>query len=238
MKRRHLALALLALAACGEDRRAAAPAAAQPAARSWVAPPRLDTVGRGDGGSLIFQGRAERGARIALRDPSGAAFATSADDQGRFELRMAAPQADLLLTPEVQLGQEASPSPERLLVLAGGAGPVALVSPGAPARRLDRPGPLASVDSDGQGLLLSGAAQPHEVIMVTVDGQAFQTRADSAGRWLVSGPEAAAADVQVGGRIYAYPGPVGGSAASRAGQGWAVAWTAPDGARQWTWLPD
>lgn len=226
--------ALLLTAACGAPDRESPRAERQ--ASGWITPPRIESVERA-AGALLFRGRAEPGARVVLSDVTSAAFATSADDQGRFELSMGAPASDLFLTPEVRRGQTGTPAPERLLVLAGGRGPVAVLSPGAATRRLDRPGPLEAVDSDGRMALLSGRAPPASEVTVSIAGREMSARSDEVGRWtlpadLEPGP------ISVGGRDYVYPGPAAASAAARAGAGWAIRWSAPDGAAQSTWLPD
>lgn len=225
---------LLATAACGAPDRESPRAERQ--GSGWITPPRIESVERA-GAALLFRGRAEPGARVVLTDATGAAFATSADDQGRFELSMGAPTTDLVLTPEVRRGQTGTPAPERLLVLAGGRGPVAVLSPGAATRRLDRPGPLEAVDSDSRMVVLSGRAPPASELTVSVGGRDLSARSDDAGRWTLPA-DLGLGPITVGGREYVYPGPVGSSTSVRAGAGWAIRWTAPDGAAQSTWLPD
>ena len=207
----------------------------------WVRPPVIRQV-RLAQATLIFSGEAEPGARVVLRGGAGAAYATAADDQGRFEIRMAAPAQALLLRPETQVGQEAAGSPDRLLVLAGGRGPIALLRTGGPTRRLD-PGPhLDAIDSDGLSQTASGRAPPGTVVRIEAGGEAIAARPDASGRWSVMlGRIAPGEPTRVGETEFVWPGP--GSAdgdlrVERMGAGWNVAWSGPGDARQWTWMPD
>lgn len=249
MERRIVKLACLALilgaglgpglSGCsGEAGPVAADHAAAPS--GWVAPPRITTVETIPSG-LRFTGMAEPGARVVLRAATGdGAFAAGADDQGRFDLRMAPPSGESLFIPEVQFGESAAQGRERLLILDGGKGPVVVLPVGGGARRLDRAPALAAVDSDGQALVLSGPAAPDATVAVTVRGVTRSVGADASGRWslLVSG--GGPADIRVGSRDFAYPGgDVGaGVMARRAGLGWLASWAAPGGATQTVWLPD
>ena len=125
----------------------------------WTRPPMIRSVQRVPGG-LVFTGQAEPGARVVLRSDTGPAHAAAANNQGRFEIRITAPTGNLLLRPETQVGQDAAPAPERLLIVAGGQGPVAILRTGGPTRRLDRGPALGAVDSDGRMRLASGRSAP------------------------------------------------------------------------------
>lgn len=240
MKRRTLLSVLIVLggavglAACGE--RAAETAAADGAASAgWVMPPRIDSVARAQAG-LIFTGQAQSGGRVVLRGADGAAYAAVADDRGRFEIRMAAPAGMSMLTPETQVGQEANPAPQRLVVLDGGRGPVALLTPGAPTRRLNAAPSLGGVDADGRSILVSGRAAPDGDVSVQIDDRSavtVQTGPD--GGWSLPVDGVGPRRIAIEGDVFAYPG---AGPAGRAGEGWRVDWAAPDGARQSTWLPD
>jgi len=215
---------------------------ARAAAEGWTRPPTIQSVRRAPTG-LIFVGQSEPGSRIVLRSDSGPAHAASADPQGRFEIRMAAPVADLLLRPETQIGQDASPSPDRLLIVAGPRGPVAMLTAGGATRRLDAAPALGAVDSDGRLRLVSGsgsAAGP--AIEVQAGGQAGRVTPDAAGRWsLVLAPSPGPEEIRVGDRTFLWPGEGTGESAlrvERAGAGWRVIWSGPAGGRQTTWLPD
>lgn len=241
-------LACVAVAACSP---AAEPEAAQPTAQSvvegWTRPPMIRAVQRVPGG-LIFTGQAEPGARVVLRSDSGPAHAAAADDRGRFEIRMTAPAGDLLLRPETQVGQDAAPAPERLLIVAGGRGPVAILRAGGATRRLDRAPALGAVDSDGRMWLLSGqAAATAAPIDLQAGSETGRVTPDASGRWsLVLTPSMGPDQIRIGQRTFIWPGEGAGGAdvgdagmrIERAGAGWRVVWSGPAGGRQTTWLPD
>ncbi|HZV84409.1 MAG TPA: hypothetical protein VFF48_05425 [Brevundimonas sp.] len=191
-------------------------------------------------GSLIFTGEAEPGGRVVLRSDAGPAYAAAADARGRFEIRMAAPAGHVLLGPETQLGQDAAPSPDRLLILDGGRGPIAVLRPGAPTRRLDAAPVLGAVDSDGRMRLASGRASGP--VTVQAGGSSVSVTPDASGEWSVMlRPSDTADQVRVGDIGFDWPGdgPDGPAlAATRAGSGWRVNWTGAGGVRQSTWLPD
>lgn len=206
----------------------------------WAAPPRIESVSRTAGG-LTVSGHAAPNARVVLRGVDGAAFAASADGVGRFDIRMTAPAGDLLLIPETQTGQDAAPAPERLLILANGQGPMAMLAPGAASRRLDGAGLLGAVDSDGRMLALSGRSTAGQEVRVTLNGRPAAVATTAAdGRWsAVVGPAGGPARIGVGARVYDFPGEGGvDGQAARAGEGWRLSWAVPVGGRQTTWLPD
>lgn len=242
MKRRIVALivasAALAVGGCSnevETTRAAAP----PTAAAWDQPPRIEAVMR-QGSVIVVQGVAGAGSRVVLRGMDGSATAAAADARGRFEVRMATPSTDVMLAPEIQSGEAASPSPDRLVILA--AGPIALVSPGEPARRLDPAGPLGAIDADGSVMVLGGRAV--RAPEVEIDGVAAAPIQGRNGRWRVTADLGGATRISVDGRSYLLPG-AGASPASdqpfvvqRAGEGWWIGWAIPPSGRQTTWLPD
>lgn len=240
MKRRNVLWAVIALfaatglAACGDG--AAETAAAEGAAISgWAIPPRIDSVVSAQA-TLIFKGQAQPGGRVVLRSTDGAAYAAVADDQGAFDIRMAAPAGSMMLTPETQVGQEASPAPQRLVILDGGRGPIALLTPGASARRLNATPSLGAVDADGRSVLVSGRSAPGGDVSVQIDDRATAVvQAGPDGDWSLTVDGVGARRIAVDGDVFAYPG---AGPAGRAGDGWRVDWTSPDGARQSTWLPD
>jgi hypothetical protein len=210
----------------------------------WTRPPMIRSVQRISGG-LVFSGEAEPGTRVVLRSDSGPAYAAAADDQGRFEIRMVAPTGDLLLRPEIQVGQDAAPAPERLLIVAGGRGPVAILRAGRATQRLDRAPALGAVDSDGRMRLVSGRSTPDGVpIDLQAGGESGRVTPDASGRWtLVLTPSVGPDEIRVGGRAFVWPGEGAGNAdgvnrVERAGAGWRVVWSGPAGGRQTTWLPD
>ncbi|MES2835288.1 MAG: hypothetical protein V4707_11330 [Pseudomonadota bacterium] len=240
MKRHTVLCAVIALsvasglAACG-DREAETAAAEGATTSGWAIPPRIDSVVLAQA-TLIFKGQAQPGGRVVLRSADGAAYAAVADDKGGFDIRMAAPTGPVMLTPETQVGQEASPAPQRLVILDGGRGPIALVTPGAPARRLNATPSLGAVDADGRSVLVSGRTAPGGEVSVQIDDRpSVAVQAGPDGNWSLPVEGVGARRIAVEGDVFAYPG---AGPAGRAGEGWRVDWTAPDGARQSTWLPD
>lgn len=241
-KRATAALLAALVAACAppaEPRRAAGDGAA--AAAGWTRPPEIQTVQRARSG-LVFTGEAEPGARVVLRSESGAAYAAAADARGRFEIRMAAPAGDLWLRPETQVGQDAAPSPDRLLIIGDGRGPIAILRTGGPTRRLDHAPALGAVDSDDRMRLASGRAGGTAPVVVQAGGEQVRVTPDARGRWSVMlRPSDSPDEIQIGAVRFSWPGEAGPGVAprvERAGQGWRVAWTGARGARQSTWLPD
>ena len=238
------ALLCLANAACSPPAPVAAEKARVPAAAgAWTRPPMIRSVRRIPGG-LVFSGQAEPGARVVLRSESGPAHAAAADDQGGFEIRVIDPAGDLFLRPETQVGQDAAPAPERLLIVAGGRGPVAILRAGGATRRLDRAPALGAVDSDGRMRLVSGSAPAGAPVDLQAGGESGRATPDASGRWSrVLPPSAGPEEIRVGGRAFIWPGEGAGGAEAgtrveRAGAGWRVVWSGPAGGRQTTWLPD
>jgi hypothetical protein len=245
MKRAILSLAAAALAGA-----AAACSPAPPeqdktgpdAAGNWTRPPAIQRVERA-GSALVVSGVAETDGRVVLRSDDGAAFAASADSRGRFEIRLPAPSGRLLLRPETQVGQDTAPSPDRLLILAGGQGPIVVLRAGGPTRRLDAAPVLGAVDSDDRMRLASGRVAPGtDRVEVRSGGETVQVAPDAGGRWSVMlAPHEGPDQIQVAGRDFTWPGEAPASAdlsVERLGSGWRIHWTGPAGARQSTWLPD
>ena len=196
-----------------------------------------------DGREVRLSGSAQPGARIVLRSAAGAAYAAVAGDDGRFDLRMEAPAQDLWLKPETQVGQDAAPSPDTLLIPAGGQGPIAALRAGGPTRRLDQAPALGAIDSDGQARRLAGrTAQGAQTLPVQVGELSVQAFPDADGYWnVVLGPEASGDRIVIGDEVFVWPGQgevVGQTPRrERAGEGWRVTW-AEGGAMQTAWLPD
>ncbi|WP_428062811.1 hypothetical protein [Brevundimonas sp.] len=233
-----LAASGLTLSACSRsDGGVAGPAGAEKAS-PWVRPPMIDRVMR-DGAVLIVRGAADPNARVVLRAPDVAAVAVNADAAGRFEMRLPPLHGDVRLTPEVQVGEDAAISPETLVVIQGGAGPVALIAAGQPTVRLDGSGVLNAVDSDGSTLVVSGPAGPKAPV-VTIGGGAASVAPTARGQWKAMVGRAGGATITVDGQSFDYPGDAGGSGLSiaRAGQGWRIVWPVAPGGHQSAWLPD
>lgn len=230
-------LSTLALAACApspEDR-----IEARADNGGWLRPPVVSGVARA-GDSLVLTGLAEPGGRVVLRGNAGAAFATSADARGRFEVRLPAPTEHLWLRPELQAGRTASAAPDRLLLIAGG--PAVVLRPGGAARRLGPAPALSAIDSDGRILTVSGRAdRTGRPVTVSAGGPPVDVPLGAGGAWSVVLPSQGAGPVTVDGAVFDWPGEGGAGAApviERAGAGWRIDWTGAGEARQSTWLPD
>lgn len=235
-------LGCVVLTACSSSSEPATPEAGAEGAAGWTRPPEITAVQPTDGG-LVVTGEAQPGARVVLRSDSGAAYAAAADARGGFEIRMAAPAGDLLLRPETQVGQDAAPSPDRLLILAGGRGPIVVLRTGGPTRRLDPAPALGAVDSDGRMRMASGRSSTGAApVPLQAAGESGLVTPDTAGRWrLVLTPSDGPDEIRIGEQTFIWPGEGADGEAmkvERAGRGWRVIWTGPGGARQTTWLPD
>ena len=212
------------------------------AARGWARPPVIGRVER-TGSDLAISGVADPGARIVLRGDDGAAFAATADPRGGFEMRLPAPAGHLVLRAETQVGQDAAISPDRLLILAGGRGPIAVLRPGGATRRLDSAPILGAIDSDGRMRLASGrVAAGTAAGEVQSGGETVQVVPDADGRWSAILTAREDPDhIRVAGREFPSPGEVEGSrdlAVEHMEAGWRIRWTGPGGSGQTTWLPD
>lgn len=224
--------------ACSEQGKTAARPVDNPDGSAWVRPPHVETAVR-DGKDVVVRGSAGPDARVVLRGPDGAAVAVAADKAGRFELRVPTGPEDIRLTPEVQIGEDAAPSPETLLLVRGGAGPLLLIAAGQPTRRLDGRGVLDAVDSDGAAVVLSGRTSggpPN----VTLNGTPVAVRVDADGVWRATAQGGAASVISIDGVRFAFPGLGSQSDFSpvRAGEGWRLTWPTGSGGLQTTWLPD
>lgn len=200
---------------------------------AWLRPPMIAAVTRG-GGAAVVTGQADPGARVVLRGEGGAAFAAAADPQGKFVVRIAELGGDLILTPEVQNGQEAAASADRLVLLASG--PSALLRAGGSTLRLDAPsGGLDAIDSDGRALLASGRGQAGRDVVIAVAGRMIRTTVNADGRWSVMLP-AAARSLTIDNVEQSLP-LMTGEGVSVVGGGQMIGWRTPDGALQNSWLP-
>jgi hypothetical protein len=213
-----------------------------PATREWARPPVIERVER-TAAALAVSGVADPEARVVLRGDDGAAYAATADSRGGFEIRIPAPAGHLLLRAETQVGQDAAPSPDRLLILAAGQGPIAVLRPGGATRRLDAAPVLGAIDSDGRMRLASGrAAAGTAAVEVQSGGETVQVVPDAGGFWsVILSPRARPDHIRVAGRDFPWPGDASGSGdltAERMETGWRIRWAGPGGAGQTTWLPE
>ncbi|QYF87722.1 hypothetical protein [Brevundimonas sp. PAMC22021] len=179
---------------------------------------------------------------MVLRGAAGDAQAVSADAQGRFELTAPTPAAAALFSLAVQTGEETAVAPERLVVLDGGRGPIAVLSAGEASVRLDRAGPLGAVDSDGAAMILSGLLAGGRAPAVALDDQPLADAIRAGAIWRIDAPAASGPRrITLGDRTYLYPGVARVTEsflAERAGEGWRIGWGTPQGGHQTTWLPD
>lgn len=230
----------LATSACSGPPGQAAADAAPPEDGGWTRTPAILAIRPAEGG-LVVTGRAQPGGRVVLRNSAGAAYAAAADAAGAFEIRIATAEPALLLRPEIQVGEDAAASPDRLLILDRGRGPVAVLGVGRAAIRLDAAPALGAVDSDGRSTVVSGRAQGDDPVTVVADGASTRLQPGPGGGWSLLVAATPGEVIQVNGRDFVWPG--SGDAApgdlqvERDAGGWGVGWTGPGGARQWTWLP-
>lgn len=208
-----------------------------PETSGWVTPPSIDRADRTAQG-LMLRGMASPSGRVVVRGEGDIGYATGADQTGRFVLRIAAPLTDTLFVVETQSGQDAFPSPDRLLVAHG---IVALLTPGGASRRLDQSGPLAAIDTDGRTTIASGQTNAGASIPISLDGgMPTLIRADTKGRWMIPVP-AGTSTISIGVRLYVLPPLIAsgakGFSIQGVGDGLSVTWTIPGGASQTTWLP-
>jgi hypothetical protein len=218
------------------------PAKVPVGASAWVATPMILSAERA-GQMLTLRGITAPAGRVVVRRDAGVAYATGADDQGRFALGIGLPVTDALFVVETQSGQEAAPAPYRLFVTSDPDGPIALLTPGGPSQRLDAGGPLDAIDGDGRALIASGRSAPSQVLPVALGGAApVAVRAGPDGRW-VERLDAGQTLISVGGRRYVAPawsgsGGPGALSVQPAGSGRLVRWATPGGSVQQSWFPD
>lgn len=230
----------LTLSACSGPPGQPTTNAAPPEDGGWTRTPAILAFRPAEGG-LVVTGRAQPGGRVVLRNSAGAAYAAAADDDGVFEIRIATSEPALLLRPEIQIGEDAAESPDRLLILDGGRGPVAVLGVGRPTIRLDQAPALGAVDSDGRSTLISGRVANGEPVTVAAGGPPTRLQPGRGGRWSLLAPAVPGEAIRVDGRDFLWPGPGDGSPgdlrAERDAGGWRVGWIGPGEVRQWTWLP-
>lgn len=238
-----LSLAMSALWACGapgQPESGAGAGSGEAGDSDWMATPRITSVTSQASGGVLVRGEAAPGARVILGG-DGAVMAAGSDAQGRFELHVGPSAIGQVLTPEIQIGQSATPGPQRLLLAGEGGRLAALLTDGGPSLRLT-PGPaLDALDGDGRGLIASGRAAPGERIVVRAGSDSVETTADARGRWTAVIPTVGdqAVVIDVDGHRFRYPGPGAiGNQAERAGDGWRATRVLSGAARQTTWFPD
>ncbi|MBB5746093.1 hypothetical protein [Brevundimonas variabilis] len=235
-----LAIVLSTPASCGRDPQGSTVADSQ--AEEWVEAPMIDRATR-DAAGLQVSGQASPGSRIVIRGDTRTAFAVGTGSDGRFDLRVPAPERDSLYVVEIQTGEHAVPAATRLLVAGDPSGPVALISPGSPSKRLDPGTGLDVVDSDGRTRIASGRAVAGKKVAISVDGgEARIVTASPAGRWTLNlgAIRAPSATITVDGTSHVFPGEGGTDAPIdrlvRSGDGMALRWKLSDTAQQSSWF--
>ena len=252
------AVAATALTACGPRTPPAQAdeAQAEAARAGYLAPPRVERV-QAAGGALVLEGVGPAAARIRLTD-AGGAYGGTADAQGRWRIEAPAAPAARLFTLSAERDQRVLEGEGRLLVLPGG--PALLLRPGHGAIPVaggpaDRPR-IISVDvaSDGAAAV-SGVAQPVVPAVTRIDGvppgagtAVGSGATDRRGRFSIIlasplGPGDHLIEVNTpGGAARATlsvapsdPGPLP-FVATRGPSGWRVAWRAPGGGVQTTYV--
>ncbi len=185
-----LLVAILALAACQKSaaERNDADAPADPA--GYLPPPTLLAATRDASGGLAFSGEAPASTEVRLRDPAGAAFSATANDDGNWSMQLPPSDAPRMFAFEGEISGR---------VLHGEGAIIALPAP-APVAVLARacygaltigasPGPLriVAVDYDGAGGgSVSGVAAARSPVRLVLDGQPVGIgQADDQGRFAV-----------------------------------------------------
>lgn len=235
-----LGAALSACGAPGQPETGAGPGSGGAEDGDWMATPRITSVTSQSSGGVLVRGEAAPGARVILSG-GGAVMAAGSDARGRFELHVGASAVGQILTPEIQIGQSTTPGPQRLFLAGEGGALAALLTDGGPSLRLT-PGPaLDALDGDGRGLIASGRTAPGQKVVVRAGGGAAEAVADARGRWSAVVPVVGdrAAEVEVDGHVFRYPGPgAPAEQAERADGGWRTTRALSGAARQTTWFPD
>jgi len=252
-------LAALSVAACHPRVESHAAASSQPSdsvQASYLAPPRITSALRMDGGGVALAGRTDPEARVRLQSPDGAAYGVTAGADGTWTLVTPATQAVRLLGVSEVVASRAVQSMAYLAVLPAPGQPAILLRAGGGSQTLAAATSapwISAIDFDaGGGAVICGLARPGVPVQVVVDGVvAGEARPDVDGRFSVTPtfalkPGAHQADAQsaigeghAGFVISASPQL---SAPSFIGQrqaaDWRIDWLTPGGAPQTTLVFD
>ncbi len=246
MKRSIVVICLSMVSVCILGAVGCSPEPSQPRGRAaqsgWTLPPSIEAAER-QGTSLRIRGRAAPAGRIVLRGAGSTAYAVSADDQGRFEVRIAVPSTDTLFVIETQSGQVGFPAPYRLLVSTHPTGPIALVGSGVSSIRLDITQGLDVVDSDGGATIASGRTAANRQLDLILNEETRPVRADATGRWssILKSQASQSLAIGVAGQTFLIPNldmePTA-NPLERDGAGWRLVWKVSPGITQTSWFPD
>jgi hypothetical protein len=245
--------ALTALAACERgDPRPAAPAASATAsaageATAYQAPPLPTAVVGAPGGPVTVKGRASPGVRVRAGSPDGAAYGTTAGEDGVFTLDLPAARAPRLFALSAEEGTRSVPGEGWLFIPPDDPRRAVLLRPGAAGVPVSRESLIAVVDYDaGGGAAVAGHAPANAAVKLYLDGaEAADAKADRTGAYATRltarvTPGAHLLRAVAGGQsversISFAPGAAQGLfSAEREPAGWRVAWSPPGGGVQTT----
>jgi hypothetical protein len=184
----------LSAAACHPRVDSHAPTAgppAEPAQTGYLAPPRITSAVRMNGGGVALAGRTDPEARVRLQSPDGAAYGVTAGADGAWTLATPPDQAVRLLGVSEVVGSRAVQSMGYLAVLPAAGQPAILLRAGGGSQTLAPASSapwISAIDFDtGGGTVICGLGRPGVPVRVVVDGVvAGEARPDSDGRFTVT----------------------------------------------------
>lgn len=253
-----LGVALIAGCGRGRDwRQTQAPVSAAEADpdAGYVRPPQVIAAVRGGDGAVTLSGHAEPNSRVRLLSADGSAYGGTVAANGVWS--MAAPAGLGIFGLSEDLGGRIVQAEGYIVVLPPPGRPAALLRGGGGAEVLDaKAGALRITAADydsGGGAVVSGLAQPGEVLHLMVDGDAApgEAKADAKGRFFIGSPVAlkpGAHELRVQGGAgvakvdIAVQPPVAISGlplrAARQGDAWRIDWMTPAGGLQTSLILD
>jgi hypothetical protein len=217
----------------------------------YLSPPEVVRVVRDTGGAVALSGTGSAGAVVRLSSPDGSAMRTAVDRTGAWSLTLPAAGAPRLFSLS-QVGGGRLVRARGYLAVLPAPGPAAMVlRPATAAAPIASGGTLSvsAIDFDASGAaVVSGRARPNQTVRLMLDGsEAGEDRADAAGRFDVSLPQAlkhgphvltaAVAGLRASATLTAAspaPIPAGAFAASRLDGAWRIDWITPGGGVQST----
>jgi len=191
----HIWLCLaLGVAACHPRVDGHAASSSQPAdsaQTSYLAPPRVTSAVRMDGGGVALAGRTDPEARVRLQSFDGAAYGVTAGADGTWTLVTPPGQGVRLLGVSEVVASRAVQSMGYLAVLPGSGQAAILLRAGGGSQTLAAPASapwISAIDFDaGGGAVICGLGRPGSPVRVVVDGvMAGEARPDADGRFSVA----------------------------------------------------
>lgn len=251
MKRANAAWAAVAAGAaalmgpwgCGPSPEGA-PRSARALETAWMAPARLDAVEFAADGVTV-SGAATPGERVVLANPAGVSAAATSGADGRFSIRLRPPQAAELYRIEIHGGREEARAGSWLILAPEPAPVAAMLTAGDVTVPLTGSNLLSSLDYDGAGLLVSGAADPGQAVRVSLDdGPAQSVLAGADGRYVARfasippGPRRVRAEEgeRAQSVLLTLTRPTGEMAVNGFGAGAHIDWPTPGGGGQGAWI--